>query len=76
MSDDVVHALRDSDFAGAIDTISKPTTIKASAEVVQRLNGSKKLVAMIPPPEDLPKDVEATGGICSLPLECKTPAPY
>lgn len=37
--DDVVNALK---FSVGIDTISKPTTIKAPADVVQRLCNSKE----------------------------------
>ena len=64
--DDVVASLKNTKFAGAIDTISKPPTMKASAEIVHRVGGIKKLVTMIPPPEDLPEDVEAKGGMFIL----------
>ena len=60
--DEIDDALKNTLCAGAIDCVSKPTTIKASAEVLHRLGGSKKLVTVTSPPEDLPEGVQAKGG--------------
>jgi len=61
ITDEIVSALKDHDFAGVYDSISTPDTVKSCAEIASKLGGGK-IATVLPPPEDLPEGVQASGG--------------
>ncbi|KFY00083.1 hypothetical protein O988_03525 [Pseudogymnoascus sp. VKM F-3808] len=60
--DEIVGALKGSDFGGAFDAISKPDTLTKSGQIVSRLEGYKFLESVLPSrfprPEDLASDIK------------------
>lgn len=57
--EDIVKALKGSEFAGVYDAISEEKTVKASAAVANQLGGGI-VATVIPPPEGLPSSVKAS----------------
>lgn len=58
--DDIVKALKGSDFAGVYDAISEEKTVRSSADIASQLGGGI-VVTVLPPPEGLPENVKALG---------------
>ena len=58
---EIVSALRGSNFVGAYDAVSSPDTLTSSAEIVHNLGGGK-VVTVLPSSQDLPSDVKALQG--------------
>lgn len=59
---DILAALKGSDFVGAYDAISSPETLKASGEIVHQLGGGTIATVLPTPADGLPKNVTAIGG--------------
>lgn len=61
--DDVVKAVKDSgkQFAGIYDSISLPESFKHVFEIAQKLDGSKTIATVLPPPEKVPEGLEPKG---------------
>lgn len=60
--EDIVSLLKGKEFVGAYDAISNPETLKATAEIVDRLGGGKIATVLAAPAEGLPSSVTAVGG--------------
>ena len=59
--DEIVSALKGSDFVGAYDAISSDETVSLSAEVVHKLGGGK-VATVLSSGKNLPSDVKASRG--------------
>ncbi|GAA5923717.1 zinc-binding alcohol dehydrogenase family protein [Sporobolomyces koalae] len=59
--DKLVEALQGSEFAGVYDAISEKGSIEAAAQVASRVGGKQFIATVLPPPENLPNDVKASG---------------
>ncbi|GAA5884507.1 hypothetical protein JCM16303_000002 [Sporobolomyces ruberrimus] len=57
----LVEALEGTDFAGVYDAVSEKGSIEAAAQVCQKVGGKQFIATVLPPPENLPGDVKASG---------------
>lgn len=57
--EDIVGALKGTQFVGAYDAIASPETVKTCAEVVKAVRGGGLVAAVLPPPRELPDGIEA-----------------
>ena len=59
--EDIITALKGTEFAGAYDAISHEQTVKACAQVVTQLGGGKVVSTLPPQEKGLPDSVQAIG---------------
>ncbi|KAF2086485.1 GroES-like protein [Saccharata proteae CBS 121410] len=60
VTEEILAALKDGEFAGVYDAISEPGTVKQCADIVDKLGGGK-IALTLPPPENLPESVKPCG---------------
>lgn len=60
--DDVVSAVRGTDFAGVFDAISTGESSKIWSQVLQKLSSGGKYASVLPEAEGVPKDMVGGGG--------------
>ena len=60
--DDIVSAVRGTDFAGVFDAISTGESSKIWSQVLQKLGSGGKYASVLPEAEGVPKDMAGGGG--------------
>jgi NADPH:quinone reductase-like Zn-dependent oxidoreductase len=60
----IVDALKGATLVGVYDAISLADTVTKSAEILKAALGKGFIATVLPPPENLPDGIEASGGKC------------